>query len=108
MLASTEISIVTPALRALGNVVTGSDQQTEAVIHAGCIPVICSLLSHSKVSFLVQTFLTSVRGRSQTTFTDFWPFLTPSPPWLTALLDKICHIYLVTLTFDELSLPPWL
>merc|ERR1711962_1899930 len=50
MLASTEISIVTPALRALGNVVTGSDQQTEAVIHAGCIPVICSLLSHSKAN----------------------------------------------------------
>ena len=64
MLASTEISIVTPALRALGNVVTGSDQQTEAVIHAGCIPVICSLLSHSKVSFLVQTFLTIGKGRS--------------------------------------------
>jgi len=50
MLASSEISIVTPALRALGNVVTGSDQQTEAVIHAGCIPVICTLLSHSKAN----------------------------------------------------------
>ena len=31
-----------------------------------------------------------LRGRSQTTFTDFWPFLTSLPPWLTALLDKIC------------------
>ena len=31
----------------------------------------------------------------------FWPFLTPPPPWLTALLNKICHIYLVTLTFDD-------
>ena len=44
-------------------------------------------------------------GRSQTTFTDFRPFLTPPPPWLTALLNKICHIYLVTLTFDEPPLP---
>ena len=30
------------------------------------------------------------------------------PPWLTALLNKICHIYLVTLTFDVPPLPPWL
>ena len=52
--------------------------------------------------------LAMVKGRSQTTFTDFWPFLTPLPPWLTALLNKICHIYLVTLTFDEPPLPPWL
>ena len=42
-----------------------------------------------------------VRGHSQTTFTDFLPFLTPLPPWLTVLLDKICHVYLVMLTFDE-------
>jgi len=48
MLASSEISIVTPALRALGNVVTGSDAQTNSVIHHGGLPVICSLLSHSK------------------------------------------------------------
>ena len=46
------------------------------------------------------------RGRSQTTFTDFWPFLTPLPPWLTSLLNKICHIYLVTLTFDKPPPPP--
>ena len=34
----------------------------------------------------------------------FWP---PSP-WLTALLNKICQIYLVTLTFHEPPLPPLL
>ena len=34
--------------------------------------------------------------------TDFWPFLPPPPyppPWLTALLNRICQIYLVALTF---------
>ena len=49
MLASSEISIVTPALRALGNVVSGSDNQTKRVIQHGGLPVICSLLSHSKI-----------------------------------------------------------
>ena len=50
MLDTSEISIVTPALRALGNVVTGSDDQTNSVIQHGGLPVICSLLSHSKTN----------------------------------------------------------
>ena len=45
-------------------------------------------------------------GRSQTTLTDFWTFLTPLPPWFTALLNKICNFYLVILTFHEPPLPP--
>ena len=46
------------------------------------------------------------KGCSQTTLTDFWTFLTPPLlPWLTALLNKMCNFYLVTLTFGELSLP---
>ena len=32
--------------------------------------------------------------------------MTPLPPWLTALLNKICHRYLVTLTFDDPPPPP--
>ena len=51
--------------------------------------------------FLPYKAKSEIRGRSQTTFTDFWPFLTLLPPWLTALLNNICHIYLVTLTFEE-------
>ena len=42
-----------------------------------------------------------VWGRSQTTLTNFWAFLTSLPPWLTALPNKIYDIYLVTLTFHE-------
>ena len=40
-------------------------------------------------------------GCSQTMLADFWTFLTPSPPWLTALGNKICDFYLETLTFGE-------
>ena len=42
-----------------------------------------------------------IRDRSQTKFTDFWPFSTPLSFWLTALLNKICQIYLMMLTFDN-------
>ena len=64
MLASSEISIVTPALRALGNVVTGSDNQTNSVIQHGGLPVICSLLSHSKVCKSLKFLTASTAERS--------------------------------------------
>ena len=31
----------------------------------------------------------------------FLAFFDPTPPWLTALLNEICQIYLVTLTFHK-------
>jgi importin subunit alpha-2 len=39
---------MTPALRSLGNIVTGSDDQTDAVLAAGALPVIADLLKHSR------------------------------------------------------------
>ena len=35
---------MTPALRALGNIVTGTDLQTDAVIQSGALPVFTKLL----------------------------------------------------------------
>lgn len=42
------VSVVTPALRALGNIVTGSDAQTQAVIDAGALVPLRALLRHPK------------------------------------------------------------
>ena len=39
---------MTPSLRALGNIVTGSDEQTDAVLEAGALHVIADLLKHSR------------------------------------------------------------
>ena len=44
------MAVVTPSLRALGNVVTGSDDQTEAVIASGGLHAIASLLVHPKMN----------------------------------------------------------
>ena len=35
----------------------------------------------------------------------FLAFFYPPSPWLKALLNKICHLYLVTLTFHNPSSP---
>lgn len=44
------VAVVTPALRALGNVVTGSDVQTQAVLDAGALVPLRSLLRHPKAN----------------------------------------------------------
>lgn len=38
----------TPSLRAIGNIVTGTDEQTQIVIDSGALSVFPSLLSHHK------------------------------------------------------------
>lgn len=48
MLLHSNASIVTPALRAIGNMVTGSDSQTQAVLDHGALGSFPSLLAHSR------------------------------------------------------------
>lgn len=44
--------MLTPALRAVGNIVTGNDLQTDAVINAGILDVLGRLLEHSRLSIV--------------------------------------------------------
>lgn len=48
LLGSSEPSVLTPALRTIGNIVTGDDKQTQAVLDAGALQVFPALLTHSK------------------------------------------------------------
>lgn len=50
LLQSNETSMIIPALRSLGNVVLGSDAQTDTVIEAGILPRLGQLMKHSKMS----------------------------------------------------------
>ena len=45
---SADVMILTPALRTAGNIVTGSDPQTEAMINLGLLNVFPKLLRHNK------------------------------------------------------------
>lgn len=47
-LGSTSSKIVVPALRTLGNIVTGNENHTEVVIQAGALPYLEALLGHKK------------------------------------------------------------
>ncbi|KAH8287859.1 hypothetical protein KR018_003147 [Drosophila ironensis] len=48
LLRTDEPSVIVPALRTVGNIVTGTDQQTDVVIAAGALPRLGYLLHNSK------------------------------------------------------------
>lgn len=43
-----EVNVLTPALRAVGNIATGNDYQTDAIIACDGLPKLRALLEHSK------------------------------------------------------------
>ena len=50
LLGSQEVSVLTPTLRTLGNIVTGDDTQTQTVLDAGLLRAFPYLLQHPKSS----------------------------------------------------------
>ena len=50
LLAHPANNVVKPALRALGNVVTGDDRQTAAALAAGLVPKLSEMLEHSQAN----------------------------------------------------------
>lgn len=48
LLMHSSTSVQTPALRSVGNIVTGDDVQTQVIINCGALPALLSLLSSSK------------------------------------------------------------
>ena len=52
LLASPEVTVLTPALRAVGNIVTGNDTQTDSIIAAGGLTYLGSLLQHKRVNIV--------------------------------------------------------
>ncbi|ELW64278.1 Importin subunit alpha-2 [Tupaia chinensis] len=50
VLGATKLSIVTPALRTIGNIVTRTDDQTQVVIDARALAIFPSLLTNSKTN----------------------------------------------------------
>ena len=49
LLMHPSFSVQTPALRTVGNIVTGDDNQTEVIVNAGALNALLSLLSSPKV-----------------------------------------------------------
>ena len=55
MLASGQTQAIVPALRTLGNIVSGEDHQTQAVVDGGALSVVVPLLSHAKKNIRKET-----------------------------------------------------
>eukprot|EP00397_Hematodinium_sp_SG-2012_P004326 GEMP01004337.1.p1 GENE.GEMP01004337.1~~GEMP01004337.1.p1 ORF type:complete len:517 (-),score=127.71 GEMP01004337.1:2509-4059(-) len=48
LLGHSSSSVQVPALRVIGNVVTGNDDQTQTAIQCGCLPALRNLIQHTK------------------------------------------------------------
>uniref|UniRef100_A0A183ANA7 Importin subunit alpha n=1 Tax=Echinostoma caproni TaxID=27848 RepID=A0A183ANA7_9TREM len=55
LLSSDTPSLISPSLRAVGNLVIGDDVQTQAVIDAGLLPYVLPLLNNEKSSIVKET-----------------------------------------------------
>ena len=51
LLMHASTSVQTPALRSVGNIVTGDDVQTQVIINCGALPALLSLLSSERMAF---------------------------------------------------------
>ena len=75
MNTSNDVVILTPALRTAGNIVTGTDAQTETMLQSGLLNVFPKLLSHPKANTLVDNTLVYQRyGVSYKKFSLFLSF----------------------------------
>jgi hypothetical protein len=52
LLDTTEIAVLIPVIRVVGNIVTGSDIQTEKIIAAGALRYFCGLLLCKKINIV--------------------------------------------------------
>ena len=59
-LAEAELPLLTPLVRTLGNFVTGTDEQTQAVLDAGVLQYMPSLLEHANVSAIISSTLAMI------------------------------------------------
>jgi importin subunit alpha-6/7 len=48
LLGNSQSAVQTPALRTVGNIVTGDDSQTQFIVNLNAIPALCWLLDHQK------------------------------------------------------------
>jgi Karyopherin (importin) alpha len=87
LLCHENASIVTPALRTLGNFVSGNTEQTQAVIDAGVLDCVMELLAHNKRNIRKETcwLLSNIAAGDHSQITG----ITRNPRLLRAVLNHV-------------------
>lgn len=87
LLRNENASIVTPALRTLGNFVSGNNEQTQAVIDAGVMDCVIELLAHNKRNIRKETcwLLSNIAAGDHSQITS----ITRNPRLLRDVLNHV-------------------
>lgn len=80
----------TPALRSIGNIVTGTDEQTQTVLDAGALPLLGDLLRHPKNNIQKETAwtLSNITAGRDTQIQDV--INAGLVPYLVDVLRRVC------------------
>ena len=81
LLGHEETGVKIPALRAVGNIVTGSEQETQAVIEANALPFLKQMLYHNKKNIRKVRRRTDLDTLCQSFFFFFLCTKYSSPFW---------------------------
>jgi hypothetical protein len=93
LLSSTSVKVVTPALRTIGNIVTGTDQQTQVVMEAKAMIPLVNLLSNPAKNIRKETCWTisNITAGTHTQIQQVLRF-NAVPPLVRILMDDVFDV----------------
>lgn len=85
----------TPALRAIGNIVTGTDEQTQAVLNAGALSMFPQLLRHKKPNIQKEAAwtLSNITAGKDSQIQEV--INAGLIPYLVDMLVRVCNLNLI-------------
>lgn len=93
----------TPSLRAIGNMVTGTDEQTQAVLNAGALSMLPGLLRHHKSNIQKEAFwtLSNITAGRDSQIQDI--INAGLVPLMVDVLRKVCRfVFCSNILYDRI------
>ena len=89
-------NVKTPALRTVGNIVTGDDQQTQEILRMSALPCLKALLDNPKKGIRKESWYANTHKNSIAAAAPYWPALLTLHPCTTVCFPRSWTISNIT------------